>query len=298
MTEACRRGCSCRRTPDRASRHCSRARGIVVAVGLREQVAGAGEQQSVADVLVALKARRVAVDAGHAAADEELPVGQLEQAARRIVGARLETLAAGCAGVCGAGGGVPAWASARCGAAAAPTRRSANMNRDSRRMFRLPVYRMKNWPDGWFDPWMFEWQFTHDRPNMRLLLLVVIVVVVVERRRMLGGDVAALAEHRHADVQHAIVRGAVRVVAGRAALAHRRVLEQHRSTHLRVTARAQLSSTELPVFRALTLLIEPCGLWQDSTTSCPREPACARPRARFSRPAGDGTSHTAASRSP
>ena len=58
----------------------------VGAVGLRERVAEAGEEQSVADVLVALKARRVAVDAGDAAADEELPVGQREQAARRIVG--------------------------------------------------------------------------------------------------------------------------------------------------------------------------------------------------------------------
>ncbi len=54
----------------------------VAAVGLRERIAEAGEEQPVADVLVALKARRVAVDAGHAAADEELPVGQREQAAR------------------------------------------------------------------------------------------------------------------------------------------------------------------------------------------------------------------------
>ncbi len=53
----------------------------VGAVGLRERIAEAGEEQPVADVLVALKARRVAVDAGHAAADEELPVGQREQAA-------------------------------------------------------------------------------------------------------------------------------------------------------------------------------------------------------------------------
>ena len=52
----------------------------VGAVGLRERIAEAGEEQPVADVLVALKARRVAVDAAHAAADEELPVGQREQA--------------------------------------------------------------------------------------------------------------------------------------------------------------------------------------------------------------------------
>jgi hypothetical protein len=36
------------------------------------------------------------------------------------------------------------------------------------------AYRMKNCPEGWFDPWMFEWQFTHERPNMRLLLFTVI----------------------------------------------------------------------------------------------------------------------------
>ena len=64
--------------------------------------------------------------------------------------------------------------------------------------------------------------------------------VVVDRRRMLRRDVTALTEHRHAYVQHAIVRRAVRVVARRAVLAHRRVLPEHRSAHLGVTARAQL----------------------------------------------------------
>ena len=33
---------------------------------------------------------------------------------------------------------------------------------------------MKNWPDGWFEPCTFEWQLTHDRPNIRLLLFTVI----------------------------------------------------------------------------------------------------------------------------
>src|SRR3954447_19137554 len=58
------------------------------------------------------------------------------------------------------------------------------------------------------------------------------LVLVVKRRRMLGGDVAALTEHRHPHDQHAIVRRAVRVMAGGAVLAHRRVLEERRSAHL------------------------------------------------------------------
>src|SRR5688572_30232881 len=62
--------------------------------------------------------------------------------------------------------------------------------------------------------------------------------VVVDRRRMPGGDVTALTQHRHADVQHAVVGRAVRIVAGRTVLAHRRVLEQHRPAHLGVTAGA------------------------------------------------------------
>jgi hypothetical protein len=38
-------------------------------------------------------------------------------------------------------------------------------------------YRMKNWPDGWFDPWMFWWQFMHDRPNIRLLFFTVMALL-------------------------------------------------------------------------------------------------------------------------
>ena len=126
----------------------------VGAVGLRERIAEAGEEQPVADVLVALKARRVAVDAGHAAADEELPVGQREQAARaRSRPARRPAerrpAAPACAGVCRRlRGGVPAWASARCGAAAAPTRRISEMN-ERRRMFVSPVTACRTGPtDG------------------------------------------------------------------------------------------------------------------------------------------------------
>ena len=68
------------------------------------------------------------------------------------------------------------------------------------------------------------------------------LVLVVKRRRVLARDVTTMAEHRHPDDQHAIVRRAVRVVAGGSILAHRRVLEEHRSAHLRMTARAQLAN--------------------------------------------------------
>src|SRR3954454_17971762 len=41
----------------------------------------------------------------------------------------------------------------------------------------------------------------------------------------------------------------------------------------------QLSTTELPVFSALTLLIEPCGLWQDEHDIFPsRTGMCATAR--------------------
>ena len=66
-------------------------------------------------------------------------------------------------------------------------------------------------------------------------------VVVVDRRRMPRRDVAALAEHRHADGQHAIVRRPVRVVTRRAVLADGRVLPEHRPAHLRVAAGAALA---------------------------------------------------------
>ena len=61
-----------------------------------------------------------------------------------------------------------------------PLRRGGGANEKDQRNereashVRVSRYRMKNWPDGWFEPWTFEWQFTHDRPNIRLLLLVVI----------------------------------------------------------------------------------------------------------------------------
>ena len=81
----------------------------VGAVGLRERIAEAGEEQPVADVLVALKARRVAVDAAHAGADEELPVGQREQAALGLGLFRRGRLAARRPA---APASAPAWASA------------------------------------------------------------------------------------------------------------------------------------------------------------------------------------------
>ena len=69
-------------------------------VRLGERVAEVREQQPVALVLVALVARRIAVHAREAAADEEFARGRLEETARRVglAGASAAAGAAGCAG--------------------------------------------------------------------------------------------------------------------------------------------------------------------------------------------------------
>ena len=95
---------------------------------------------------------------------------------------------------------------------------------------------------------------------------------------MLARDVAALAEHRHADDQHAIVRRAVRVVTRGAVLAHGRVLDSI-GPRISVWQLVHSSATELPVLRFLTLLIEPCGLWQELHDILPsRTGMCATAR--------------------
>ena len=86
----------------------------------------------------------------NAAADEELPVGQRRtgcatyrrprsEARRPVVPASAPAAA------------FAAWASARCGAAAAPTSKDQRNEREASHV-RVSRYRMKNWPDGWFEP--------------------------------------------------------------------------------------------------------------------------------------------------
>ena len=127
------------------------------AVGLRERVAEAGEEQPVAEVLVALKARRVAVDAAHAAADEELPVGRREQAGPGLgVGRRGGRLRSGwlCRrgrGRCGRlrrrlGGGVVACA--RAGAATPSAIRRTRAVKTGRRINVLRVTACRTGPRG------------------------------------------------------------------------------------------------------------------------------------------------------
>ena len=89
---------------------------------------------------------------------------------RRVSFISLILLVAAAGGCAVAGGVVPC---ARTIAGYATAARRSEWIERMRRMS-VPPQRMKNWPDGWFDPWMVEWQFTHDRPNMRLLLFVVI----------------------------------------------------------------------------------------------------------------------------
>src|SRR4029453_17881045 len=64
--------------------------------------------------------------------------------------------------------------------------------------------------------------------------------VVVDRRWMPGADVAALTEHRRLGHQHAVVGGAVWIVAAHTALAPGGVLEQERASLLRVTGHTAL----------------------------------------------------------
>ncbi len=112
-----------------------------------------------------------------AAADEELAPGRLEQAARRVGrrrgGRRRARPAAPGSAACGACAGGRGCLRV-CGAGRGEAEQERSVVMANRRMHTVSAYRMKNWPDGWFEPWMFEWQFTHDRPNIRLLLLVVI----------------------------------------------------------------------------------------------------------------------------
>ena len=61
-------------------------------------------------------------------------------------------------------------------------------------------------------------------------------VFVIDRCRMLRRNMTALTEHRHSHHQHAVVRRAMRVVTGGAALSYRRVLPEHRTPHFRVAA--------------------------------------------------------------
>ena len=77
----------------------------------------------------------------------------------------------------------------------------------------------------------------------------------------------------------------MRIVAGRAVLAHRRVLEEHRTAHLGVAARAGLGH-RAPDLERLDVGDGPVRVVaRRCRTSCLRAPACARPRVRSCSPA-------------
>ena len=86
-----------------------------------------------------------------AAADEELAPGRLEQAARLVGRVGRRRRAAGCAGGLRRGG-AGGWRGP-C-ASAAPGRGEAEQGdrRDGESAHTRSAYRMKNWPDGWFEP--------------------------------------------------------------------------------------------------------------------------------------------------
>ena len=77
----------------------------------------------------------------------------------------------------------------------------------------------------------------------------------------------ALAEERQLGDEHAVVVAAVRVVAGGAAVDHRRVLPEERAALLGVAARAALVDGR-PTRSSLTFT-EPCTLWQDEQCILP-----------------------------
>ena len=142
---------------------------------------------------------------------------------------------------------------------------------------------------------MFEWQFTHDRPNIRLLLFVVICVVVVERRRMLAWRCGS-AGRASACARRACGRSTSR--AGRGTSRSSRGPARARTASARASrcdSSCRARSTELPTFSALDVADRAVRVVaRRCTTSCLRAPACARPRARSWPPAAGGTSRTAA----
>ena len=144
------------------------------------RIARIGEEHAVPDVLVALESRRVAVDAAEPAAELELVATSV-----RTGCARRSALAAGrrrWAGVCDAAAcarpparRLGAYGSCRHGCARSAGARPASRRDEAARAAHvcLRATACRTGPDGWFEPWMFEWQFTHDRPNIRLLLFTV-----------------------------------------------------------------------------------------------------------------------------
>ena len=126
-----------------------------------------GEEQAIPQILIALEARRISVNAGESTADLELPLSRLEQTARCVGSRRL---------------GLRRWRRLR--ARCLPIRNAGQREREKQQQVKTgnaahgsSDYRMKNCPDGWFEPWTFEWQLTHDRPNIRLLLFTVMALL-------------------------------------------------------------------------------------------------------------------------
>src|SRR4030095_2598058 len=144
-------------------------------VGRVARKPGIGEQHAVADVLVTLESSRIAIDAAEPYADLQLVRPRLEQTTciergtDRCLGGRLCDSRRQHAFRCRQSHGLRAR-----GGRHHEQRANGEMKQQLTAHVSLPPYRMKNCPDGWFEPCTFEWQFTHDRPNIRLLLFVVI----------------------------------------------------------------------------------------------------------------------------
>ena len=130
----------------------------------------------------------------------------------------------------------PRPASSACTAGPPPSRIDGDRERKFQAALFHGVHRVSDEPEGWFEPCTCEWQFMQlpsasavdgealpGRPRRP-----------VREARVALLRMARLAEQRAAQLDHARVARAVRRVAGRAVLGHRRVLPEHRAALLGV----------------------------------------------------------------
>src|SRR6186713_3608147 len=125
---------------------------------------------------------------------------------------------------------------------------------------------------------MFEWQLTHDRPNIRLLFLTVIsslsyidagcFVAMWHRWQSIGMRTTSMRSFDEPCGSWHVAQ-----------FSRTGACSNSMGPRISVWHVVQSSATELPVFRFLTLLIEPCGLWHDEHDILPsRTGMCATAR--------------------
>src|SRR6187397_88140 len=125
---------------------------------------------------------------------------------------------------------------------------------------------------------MLEWQFTHERPNIRLLL----VVVIWSLSYSVAGCLDAMWQRWQSIGMRTTSMRSFDEPCGSwhvAQFSRTGACSNSMGPRISVWHVVQSSATELPVFRFLTLLIEPCGLWHELHVSLPsRTGMCATAR--------------------